>query len=67
MTYLVVSSLADLHATVAAHGATDVLTLINADTVVERPATIAAVLMRDYIRGRDDAMVLVVRRVAEKA
>ncbi|AWL06743.1 ATP-binding protein [Massilia oculi] len=31
------------------------------------PTLIAAVLMRDYIRGRDDAMVLVVRRVAEKA
>ncbi|TXG02335.1 ATP-binding SpoIIE family protein phosphatase [Massilia arenae] len=28
------------------------------------PALIAAVLMRDYIRGRDDAMVLVVRRLA---
>lgn len=42
MTYLVVSSLADLHATVAEHGAMDVLTLINADTIVERPATIAA-------------------------
>ena len=29
------------------------------------PALIAAVLMRDFIRGRDDAMVVVVRRVAE--
>lgn len=29
------------------------------------PALIAAVLMRDFIRGRDDAMVLVVRRVAD--
>lgn len=28
------------------------------------PALIAAVLMRDYTRGRDDAMVLVVRRLA---
>ena len=27
------------------------------------PALVAAVLMRDFIRGRDDAMVLVVRRV----
>ena len=41
MSYLVVSSLADLHATVAAHGAADVVTLINADTVVERPSSIA--------------------------
>ena len=37
MTYLVVSSLADLPATVAAHGALDVVTLINADTPVPRP------------------------------
>lgn len=28
------------------------------------PALIAAVLMRDFIRGRDDAMVVVVRRLA---
>jgi len=28
------------------------------------PALIAAVLMRDHIRGRDDAMVMVVRRMA---
>jgi len=28
------------------------------------PTLIAALLMRDYIRGRDDAMVLVVRRLA---
>jgi len=28
------------------------------------PALIAAILMRDHIRGRDDAMVLVVRRLA---
>lgn len=41
MTYLVVSSLAELPATVAAHGALDVVTLINADTVVERPSTVA--------------------------
>jgi predicted protein tyrosine phosphatase len=40
MTYLVVSSLAELPATVAAHGALDVVTLINADTVVERPSGI---------------------------
>lgn len=31
------------------------------------PALIAAILMRDYIRGRDDAMVLVVRRMAGTA
>ncbi|BDA83838.1 protein-tyrosine-phosphatase [Aureimonas sp. SA4125] len=42
MTYLVVSSLADLPATVAHHGALDLVTLINADTVVERPVSIAA-------------------------
>lgn len=42
MTYLVVSSLADLPATVASHGALDVVTLINADTTVERPATVDA-------------------------
>lgn len=29
------------------------------------PALIAAMLMRDYSRGRDDAMVLVVRRLAD--
>ena len=40
MTYLVVSSLAALPATVAEHGALDVVTLINADTPVERPGTI---------------------------
>ena len=40
MTYLVVSSLADLPATVLEHGAMDVVTLINADTVVERPSSI---------------------------
>lgn len=28
------------------------------------PALVAAILMRDHIRGRDDAMVLVVRRMA---
>ena len=42
MSYLVVSSLADLPATVAAHGALDLVTLINANTAVERPASIAA-------------------------
>jgi len=31
------------------------------------PALIAAILMRDHIRGRDDAMVLVVRRMAGHA
>ncbi|MGF6273196.1 anti-sigma regulatory factor (Ser/Thr protein kinase) [Massilia sp. UYP11] len=31
------------------------------------PALVAAVLMRDHIRGRDDAMVLVVRRLAGAA
>lgn len=31
------------------------------------PALIAAVLMRDFIRGRDDAMVVVVRRLAGAA
>lgn len=40
MTYLVVSSLAALPATVAEHGALDVVTLINAQTPVERPASI---------------------------
>ncbi len=40
MTYLVVSSLADLPATVEAHGAADVLTLINVGTAVERPTSI---------------------------
>ncbi|RFC64499.1 tyrosine protein phosphatase [Fulvimarina endophytica] len=42
MTYLVVSSLADMNATVAKHGARDLLTLINAETVVARPDGIAA-------------------------
>ncbi|KQT54199.1 tyrosine protein phosphatase [Aureimonas sp. Leaf454] len=42
MPYLVVSSLADLPATVAEHGALDMVTLINAATVMERPAAIAA-------------------------
>jgi len=42
MTYLVVSSLADMPETVASHGALDLLTLINADTPVPRPATIEA-------------------------
>jgi len=31
------------------------------------PALVAAILMRDHIRGRDDAMVLVVRRMAGTA
>jgi hypothetical protein len=30
--------------------------------LARRPALIAAMLMRDFIRRRDDAMVLVVRR-----
>ncbi|ALN73702.1 tyrosine phosphatase family protein [Aureimonas sp. AU20] len=42
MTYLVVSSLADLPGTVAQHGALDVVTLINADTPVERPSGVSA-------------------------
>ena len=42
MTYLVVSSLAELPTTVEKHGALDVLTLINADTPVERPTSILA-------------------------
>ncbi|MEF2550674.1 tyrosine protein phosphatase [Aurantimonas sp. A2-1-M11] len=41
MSYLVVSSLADLHMTVADHGALDLVTLINADTQVPRPPSIA--------------------------
>jgi predicted protein tyrosine phosphatase len=40
MTYLVVSSLAELAATVEKHGALDVLTLINVGTPVERPAAV---------------------------
>lgn len=40
MTYLVVSSLADLPATVEKHGALDVLTLINVGTPVDRPAVV---------------------------
>ena len=55
MTYLVVSSLADLPATVAAHGALDVVTLINANTVVERPASIAA--DRHLFLGMNDIVV----------
>ncbi len=42
MTYLVVSSLADMPKTVADHGALDLVTLINADTAVPRPKTIDA-------------------------
>lgn len=41
MSYLVVSSLRDLPATVAEHGALDLVTLVNADTDVTRPAEIA--------------------------
>ncbi|MEP0510893.1 MAG: tyrosine protein phosphatase, partial [Aurantimonas coralicida] len=41
MSYLVVSSLAELPATVASHGAQDLVTLINADTRVDRPSGIA--------------------------
>ena len=55
MTYLVVSSLADLPATVAEHGALDVVTLINANTVVERPAAIAA--DRHLFLGMNDIVV----------
>ena len=42
MSYLVVSSLAELPATVEKHGALDVLTLINADTPVPTPQGVAA-------------------------
>lgn len=42
MSYLVVSSLAALHETVREHGALDVVTLINSDTPVERPESVAA-------------------------
>ena len=42
MSYLVVSSLADLPKTVAEHGALHLVTLINADTPVTRPDTIHA-------------------------
>lgn len=42
MTYIVVSSLADLSATVESHGALHVVTLINADTPVARPAGVEA-------------------------
>ena len=42
MSYLVVSSLADMPKTVARHGALDLVTLINADTLVERPQAIEA-------------------------
>lgn len=52
MTYLVVSSLADLPATVAEHGALDLVTLINANTVVERPAGITAA--RHLFLGMND-------------
>lgn len=55
MTYIVVSSLADLHATVKAHGAADVVTLINADTVVERPSGIAE--ERHLFLGMNDIVV----------
>ncbi|RYG67398.1 tyrosine protein phosphatase, partial [bacterium] len=40
MPYLVVSSLAALPATVAEHGALDLVTLINTHAVVDRPAGI---------------------------
>lgn len=52
MTYLVVSSLADLPATVIAHGALDVVTLISSDTLVERPAGVAP--DRHLFLGMDD-------------
>ncbi|MBO0663704.1 tyrosine protein phosphatase [Jiella sp. MQZ9-1] len=42
MSYLVVSSLADMPKTVAEHGARDLLTLINAETPVARPETVEA-------------------------
>lgn len=40
MSYLVVSSLADMAQTVQRHAASDLVTLINADTSVPRPADI---------------------------
>ncbi|MER0238072.1 tyrosine phosphatase family protein [Fulvimarina sp. MAC8] len=40
MSYLVVSSLAEMGNTVDTHGASDLVTLINADTPVARPAHI---------------------------
>lgn len=42
MTYLVVSSLAELAATVEQHGALDLVTLINAGTEVPRPSSVTA-------------------------
>ncbi|MCE7028966.1 tyrosine phosphatase family protein [Jiella avicenniae] len=42
MSYLVVSSLADMPKTVEEHGALDLVTLINAETVVDRPVAVAA-------------------------
>ncbi|MBP0617286.1 tyrosine phosphatase family protein [Jiella mangrovi] len=42
MSYLVVSSLADMPKTVAEHGALDLVTLINAETVVQRPQMVEA-------------------------
>ena len=42
MSYLVVSSLADMPNTVQEHGALDLVTLINAETVVDRPVAIEA-------------------------
>lgn len=42
MPHIVVSSLAHLPETVAAHRASHIVTLINADTPVERPAGVAA-------------------------
>ncbi|MCQ8781148.1 tyrosine phosphatase family protein [Mangrovibrevibacter kandeliae] len=58
MSYLVVSSLADLPVAVSSHGALDVVTLINADTVVDRPISIAAdrhlfIGMNDIIEPMD--------------
>lgn len=42
MPHIVVSSLAHLPETVASHNASHIVTLINADTHVERPASVAA-------------------------
>ncbi|SKA36075.1 tyrosine phosphatase family protein [Consotaella salsifontis] len=52
MTYLVVSSLAELPATVLSHKARDVLTLISATTVVERPEGVEEA--RHLFLGFDD-------------
>ncbi|MEF2071958.1 tyrosine phosphatase family protein [Consotaella aegiceratis] len=52
MSYLVVSSLAEMPTTVARHEARDVLTLISAQTVVDRPVSIEEA--RHLFLGFDD-------------